>query len=62
MNAIVFNNNSKMYGLPPYYYRYVGFNNNLNGNTPAEQYQKKKLFKIQFVFKVLSIHQFRIIN
>ena len=45
MNAIVFNNNSKMYGLPPYYYRYVGFNNNLNGNTPAEQYQKQKIIQ-----------------
>lgn len=43
--SIVFNSNSKMLGLPPYYYRHRGFNNNLNGNTPAEKYQKQKIIQ-----------------
>jgi hypothetical protein len=43
--SIVFNNPNKEVGLPPYYYRYRVCNTNLNGNTPADQYQKLKLIQ-----------------
>ncbi len=43
--SIVFNSYPKRFGLPPYYYRYRGFNHNLNGNTPAEKYQKQKIIQ-----------------
>lgn len=43
--SIVYNYPSKIVGLPPYYYRYRNCNTNLNGNTPAEQYQKLKLIQ-----------------
>ena len=43
--ALVFNNPSKTLGLPPYYYRYRSCDTNLNGNTPADQYQKLKLIQ-----------------
>jgi hypothetical protein len=43
--SIVYNNSSKLVGLPPLYYRYRKCNTNLNGNTPAEQYQKLKLIQ-----------------
>lgn len=43
--SIVFNNPNKEVGLPPYYYRYRDCDTNLNGNTPADQYQKLKLIQ-----------------
>ena len=50
--AIVFNDPSKLIGLPPYYYRWRVCNTNLTGNTPADQYQKLKL--IQNTVRVYS--------
>lgn len=43
--AIVYNIQSKKFGLPPFYYRYRNCDTNLNGNTPADQYQKLKLIQ-----------------
>lgn len=43
--SIVYNDPNKIVGLPEYYYRYRNCNTNLNGNTPAEQYQKLKLIQ-----------------
>jgi hypothetical protein len=43
--SIVYNNSSKQFGLPPFYYRYRNVGTNLNGNTPAEQYQRLKLIQ-----------------
>lgn len=43
--AIVFNEPSKLWGLPPFYYRWRVCNTNLTGNTPADQYQKLKLIQ-----------------
>ena len=43
--SIVFNDPNKLVGLPPYYYRYRVCDANLNGNTPADQYQKLKLIQ-----------------
>jgi hypothetical protein len=43
--SIVFNHPNKIVGLPPYYYRYRNCDTNLNGNTPADQYQKLKLIQ-----------------
>ena len=43
--SLVFNNLNKLVGLPPYYYRYRVCDTNLNGNTPADQYQKLKLIQ-----------------
>jgi hypothetical protein len=43
--AIVYNIQSKQMGLPPFYYRYRNCDTNLNGNTPADQYQKLKLIQ-----------------
>jgi hypothetical protein len=43
--SIVYNNPNKIIGLPPYYYRWRLVNSNLNGNTPADQYQKQKLIQ-----------------
>ena len=43
--AIVFNVPSKLWGLPPFYYRWRVCNTNLTGNTPADQYQKLKLIQ-----------------
>ena len=43
--SIVFNEPNKIVGLPPYYYRYRNCDTNLNGNTPADQYQKLKLIQ-----------------
>ena len=43
--AIVYNVQSKYLGLKPFYYRYRNCDTNLNGNTPADQYQKLKLFQ-----------------
>jgi len=43
--SIVFNHPSKEVGLPPYYYRCRDCDTNLNGNTPADQYQKLKLIQ-----------------
>ena len=43
--SIVFNNPNKEVGLPPYYYRYRDCDTNLNGNSPADQYQKLKLIQ-----------------
>ena len=43
--AIVYNIQSKKMGLPPFYYRYRNCDTNLNGNTPADQYQKLKLIQ-----------------
>jgi hypothetical protein len=41
--SIVYNDPNKLVGLPPYYYRCRDCDTNLNGNTPADQYQKLKL-------------------
>ena len=43
--AIVYNVQSKYLGLKPFYYRYRNCDTNLNGNTPADQYQKLKLIQ-----------------
>lgn len=43
--SLVFNDPNKLVGLPPYYYRYRNCDTNLNGNTPADQYQKLKLIQ-----------------
>jgi hypothetical protein len=43
--SIVFNCHSKEVGLPPYYYRCRDCDTNLNGNSPADQYQKLKLIQ-----------------
>lgn len=43
--SIVFNEPSKLWGLPPFYYRRRVCNTNLTGNTPADQYQKLKLIQ-----------------
>jgi hypothetical protein len=43
--SIVYNNPNKLFNLPPYYYRCSNYYPNLNGNTPADQYQKLKLIQ-----------------
>ena len=43
--SLVFNEPNKLVGLPPYYYRCRDCDTNLNGNTPADQYQKLKLIQ-----------------
>jgi hypothetical protein len=44
--SIVFNIiSNKLVGLPPYYYRYRVCDTNLNGISPADQYQKLKLIQ-----------------
>ena len=43
--SIVYNNPNKSVGLSPYYYRVRSCDTNLNGNTPADQYQKLKLIQ-----------------
>ena len=43
--SLVFNEPNKLVGLPPYYYRYRDCDTNLNGNSPADQYQKLKLIQ-----------------
>ena len=43
--SIVFNCPSKLVGLPPQYYRCRDCDTNLNGNSPADQYQKLKLIQ-----------------
>jgi hypothetical protein len=43
--AMVFNNPNKLVGLPAFYYRWRVCNTNLNGDTPADQYQKLKLIQ-----------------
>ena len=50
--AIVYNNPSKLLGLPPYYYRLRSCDTNLTSNTPANQYQRLKL--IQNTVRVYS--------
>jgi hypothetical protein len=52
ITGIVYNEPFKILGLPPYYYRWRVCNTNLNGNTPADQYQKLKL--IQNTVRVYS--------
>ena len=43
--SIVYNNPSKLFGLPPYYYRLRSCDTNLTSNTPANQYQRLKLIQ-----------------
>jgi len=43
--SIVYNNPNKKFGLPISYYRCSNYYPNLNGNTPADQYQKLKLIQ-----------------
>ena len=43
--SIVYNNQSKLLGLPPYYYRLRSCDTNLTSNTPANQYQIQKLIQ-----------------
>jgi len=43
--SIVYNNQSKTLGLQPYYYRLRSCDTNLNGSSPADQYQKQKLIQ-----------------
>jgi len=43
--SIVYNNPNKILNLPPYYYRCSSIYPNLNGITPADQYQKLKLIQ-----------------
>jgi hypothetical protein len=43
--SLVFNGDTKFTGLTPFYYRYRICDTNLNGNTPADQYQKLKLIQ-----------------
>jgi hypothetical protein len=45
MTSIVYNHNSKILGLQPFYYRLRKCNTNLTGNTPADQYQRLKLIQ-----------------
>ena len=45
MTGIVVNNPNKIIGLNPYIYRCRSCDTNLNGNTPADQYQKLKLIQ-----------------
>jgi hypothetical protein len=50
--SIVYNKENKLLNLPMFYYRYRRCDTNLNGNTPADQYQKLKL--IQNTVRVYS--------
>jgi hypothetical protein len=50
--SIVFNDPSKIAGLPPSYYRLRNCDTNLTSNTPANQYQRLKL--IQNTVRVAS--------
>jgi len=50
--AIVYNEPNKILGVPPFYFRCKSMCPNLNGNTPAEQYQRLKL--IQNTVRVYS--------
>jgi hypothetical protein len=43
--SIVYNNPNKIINLPPFYYRCSNCYPNLNGSTPADQYQKLKLIQ-----------------
>ncbi len=43
--ALIYNNPNKLFGLNPFYYRWRVCDTNLNGNTPADQYQKLKLIQ-----------------
>jgi len=43
--SIVYNNPNKLVGLAPFIYRWRDCDTNLNGNTPADQYQKQKLIQ-----------------
>jgi len=43
--SIVFNEPSKLLGLPPYYYRRRSCDTNITSNTPANQYQRLKLIQ-----------------
>jgi hypothetical protein len=43
--SIVYNNPSKLLGLPPYYYRLRSCDTNLTNDTPANQYQRLKLIQ-----------------
>lgn len=43
--SLVFNNHYKLLGVVPHYYRYRNCDTNLNGNSPADQYQKLKLIQ-----------------
>jgi len=43
--SIVYNNPSKLAGLPPFIYRKRGCDTHLTGNKPADQYQKQKLIQ-----------------
>ena len=45
LTSIVYNNPSKLLGLPPYYYRLRSCDTNLTSNTPANQYQRLKLIQ-----------------
>lgn len=44
-SSIVFNEPNKIIGLQPFIYRCRNCDTNLNGNTPADQYQKLKLIQ-----------------
>jgi hypothetical protein len=50
--SIVYNNPSKLIGLPPYYYRLRSCDTNMTSNTPANQYQIQK--QIQNTVRVYS--------
>lgn len=50
--SIVYNDPNKILGLPKYYYRCRSLSSNLNGNSPADQYQRLKL--IQNTVRVYS--------
>lgn len=43
--SIVYNDPSKIIGLPPYYYRWRICDTNLTSNTPANQYQRLKIIQ-----------------
>jgi hypothetical protein len=43
--SLVFNGDTKLTGLAPFCYRYRNCDTNLNGNSPANQYQKLKLIQ-----------------
>lgn len=44
-SGIIYNDPSKLVGLPPYYYRCRNCDTNLTSNTPASQYQRLKLIQ-----------------
>jgi hypothetical protein len=45
ITSVVYNRNSKVVGLVPFYYRVRSCDTNMTSNTPANQYQRQKLIQ-----------------